>query len=158
MSNYLETLSGQCQWACRNIAHNLDFIPDDKLNWKPAPTANSTLEVVGHLLGAFAMTAQRLNKPDHTDPHPQVATPATRDEAKQQLIAAADEYCQLLQSVSAETMAKVVELPFGNFPMTFLASMPVIDAIHHHGQISYVQTLLGDTESHFDFSLVPKAD
>lgn len=155
MNSYLETLSGQCQWACRNLAHNLDFVPDDKLDWKPAPTALSALEIVGHLLGAFAMITQRLNQPDHTNPHPEVANPTSRDQAKQQLIAAADEYCRLLQSVSDETLSTIIKLPFGDFPMTFIASMPVIDAIHHHGQIAYIQSLLGDAESHFDFALVP---
>jgi hypothetical protein len=28
--------------------------------------------------------------------------------------------------------------------------LPVVDAIHHHGQITYIQTLLGDGEYHFD--------
>ena len=28
-------------------------------------------------------------------------------------------------------------------------SIAVIDAVHHHGQIAYIQTLLGDKESHF---------
>ena len=52
MQHPLEGLAGQIVFFSRNLAHNLDFIPDDKLDWKPAPTANSAMEVVRHLLGA----------------------------------------------------------------------------------------------------------
>lgn len=30
--------------------------------------------------------------------------------------------------------------------------MGVIELVHHRGQIVYVQTLLGDTEDHFDMA------
>jgi hypothetical protein len=44
----LELIAGQIDWAHRNINHNLDFIPDDKLNWKPAPETKSVLEIINH--------------------------------------------------------------------------------------------------------------
>ena len=31
-----ETMSEQIGFAERNIAHNLDFVPDHRLDWKPA--------------------------------------------------------------------------------------------------------------------------
>ena len=37
----------------------------------------------------------------------------------------------------------------GSFPFARAVSFPVIDAIHHHGQIAYIQSLLGDAETHF---------
>ena len=39
----LDGLAGQTTFFSRNIGHNLDFIPDDKLDWKPAPSALSAL-------------------------------------------------------------------------------------------------------------------
>ena len=37
----LELAAGQITWAHKNINNNLDFVPDDKLNWKPAPSSKS---------------------------------------------------------------------------------------------------------------------
>ena len=31
------------------LVFNLDFLPDEKLGWKPAPDAKSALEIVNHL-------------------------------------------------------------------------------------------------------------
>ena len=44
----LELLAGQIDWAHKNINNNLDFIPEDKLNWKPAPESKSVLEIINH--------------------------------------------------------------------------------------------------------------
>jgi hypothetical protein len=158
MKSYTETLAGQAHWASRNLVHNLDFIPDDKLDWKPAPTALSALEIVSHLLGALGHLGRHF-RPDadsFQEPSRDSYIVTTREEAKERLLAAVDEFCDNLKSASPELLAKSVELPFGKFPMSFLAGMPVIDLIHHHGQITYIQSLLGDEESHFDFSLLPK--
>ncbi|HTE20118.1 MAG TPA: hypothetical protein VK689_17270, partial [Armatimonadota bacterium] len=45
----MEVPAQQMLWASKNAAYNLSFIPEDKLNWKPAPTANSALEIVNHV-------------------------------------------------------------------------------------------------------------
>lgn len=158
MSSYVETLSGQAQWAARNLAYNLDFIPDDKLAWKPEPSALSALEVVGHILNAYAGLGAIVANPtgEHSF-NPDPPKLSTRDEAKEKLIAAVDNYCQLIGGLSEEDLKKPVTMPFGTFPMSFLVSMAPLDTVHHHGQIAYIQTLLGDTESHFDFSLLPKS-
>ena len=42
----LEVLAYQAEWCAKDTAHNLDFIPADKLAWKPAPSAKSTLDIV----------------------------------------------------------------------------------------------------------------
>lgn len=155
--NQLQTLAGEISWATKNMAYNLDFIPDDKLDWKPAPTALSALGVVGHLLTAIGYFQQSIeNEAPGAIPDGDEPAPTTREEAKAKLIAAGEEYSRMLLSLSPEDAARKVELSFGSFPLSFVASMAVTDAVHHHGQIAYIQTLLGDTESHFDFSLLPQ--
>jgi uncharacterized damage-inducible protein DinB len=148
----LDGLAQQTTFFSRNIAHNLDFIPDDKLDWKPAPSANSAMEVVRHLLGAQAMVGAML-----TGANPQeaaVAQPQTRDEAKAALAASADDHAAILLAIDPSTLGEIVQLPWGAMPKAFVAGIAAADTIHHHGQISYIQTLLGDIESHFDMSLV----
>lgn len=159
MSEYTQTLSGQAQWAARNLIFNLDFIPEDKLSWKPAPDANSALEVVDHILGAYAGLSGIIKDPT-TPPSfggGDESKVASKEEASEKLLAAVDSYCALIGGLSEEDLKKPVQMPFGTFPLSFIVSMAPLDTVHHHGQIAYIQTLLGDTESHFDFSLLPQA-
>ncbi len=152
--NEMKQLADELNWAAQNLAYNLDFIPDDKLDWKPAPTASSALEIVGHLLGVYHHIGKMMGDDSSSDSsEPQ--TPTSRDEAKIKLVAAAEEYSYKLLALTPEDMAREVDFPFGKFKLGFAATMPVTDTVHHHGQIAYIQSLLGDEESHFDFSLLP---
>ena len=152
----LETSARQMDWAAGNLAYNLDFIPDDKLNWKPAPSASSALEVVGHILGVLNRMTPVLETGAMGEGEAQ--TPANREEAKTQLIAAAHKYSAAMRNLKAEALGKLVETRIGTIPMSVLATMPVTDMVHHHGQIAYIQMLLGDSETHRDLSLMPSAN
>ncbi len=151
MHHPLEGLAGQVQFFSANLAHNLDFIPDDKLDWKPAPTANSAMEVARHLLMAHGRISAMLTgqNPDEAT----IANPQTREDAKQALIESASNYAALLRGLDPASLQELVEMRFAKLPKVIVAGMAVADTIHHHGQIAYIQTLLGDTESHFDMSL-----
>jgi hypothetical protein len=45
-------------------------------------------------------------------------------------------------------MQEVVSTPLGELPKGFIAGLPVVELINHHGQITYIESLLGDTEDH----------
>ena len=142
----LQLLSDTVIWAGKNLAYNLDSIPDDKLNFKPAPDAKSALEIsaeVVHVLQMFAAILQN-QKPSETP-----VSFATRDEAKTALETASAAYGLLLLSLGANDLTGEMQLPFGAMPKSQAITLPVVDTIHHHGQIAYIQTILGDTESHF---------
>ncbi|HEX8553029.1 MAG TPA: DinB family protein [Abditibacteriaceae bacterium] len=142
----LEILAGQMEWASRNYAFNLDFVPDDKLNWKPAPTAGSALEITHHAAGAIRMLQAMMAGTTPTE----LPVPQTRDEAKEQVQSAAAEYATWVRTVKTEDLERIIDTGFaGKLPLGYLATFPGIDFIHHHGQIAYIQMLLGDTESHF---------
>lgn len=145
-----ETLIGQLEFMSANLAHNLDFIPDDKLNWKPAPEGNSVLEIVNHLGVPLSGMANAL------DGKWQVSFESAQDreEAKALILQLSQNYAAKLRALSMEDMSRTVTTPFGDMALPMAAGIPVIDLIHHHGQIAYIQTLLGDTEPHFHQSLV----
>ncbi|MBV9468880.1 MAG: DinB family protein [Abitibacteriaceae bacterium] len=146
--DYLDTLAGQVEWAATNMAYNLDYIPADKMDWKPAPTANSALEIINHNVTALKSLQTVLSEGSTNTPE---FTPATNvAEAKQLIVSAAQEYAQALRAMNLADMNKTVQMRFGPFPLGRVVSMGVIDTIHHHGQIAYIQTLLGDSDSHFD--------
>jgi len=143
--NTLETLAGQMDWARRNIMYNLNFVPDDKLDWKPEPMANSVLEIVNHSAHVIARITARI-KGESADV---LFTPATnRTEAKEAIARSTQEYISMLHELTPADLERKVQMPWGEMPLAGAAMVAVVDTINHHGQITYIQTLLGDTESH----------
>jgi hypothetical protein len=131
------------------FVYNLDFIPEDKLDWKPAPEAKSVLEVVNHLAEFLDTISRSLGLSDS------VFVAATdRDEAKQVLSQACQRYATAVRDASPATLSKKFrdDMPF---TVGWMVTASTLDTIHHAGQIAYIQTLLGDNEIHFDESALP---
>jgi uncharacterized damage-inducible protein DinB len=143
----LESLVNQAQWAGNDLAYNLQFIPAEKLNWKPSPTAKSALEIANHTAGALEAMRPVLQGGSWQRPE---FTPATDLAAAQALLRKTTQaYVEALKKVSPADLERKIELPFGTFPLAQCCAFPVIDLIHHRGQIAYLQTIHGDTEDHF---------
>ena len=135
------------RWVGRNTAYNLGFIPEERLNWKPAGTASSAMEIASHVAGVLRMWTRVLGGQEWTRPEPAAA--ASLQEAQELISASAEEYATALLQVAPRELGRTVGSPLGPVPLARAAVMPLVDAIHHHGQIAYIQTLLGDRESHF---------
>lgn len=144
----LEGIARLAEFAGNNIAYNLEFIPADKLAWKPEPTAKSALEIVHHVSNFLVGMAGMLSS--GTFAPPQEAEPGDLASGQALIRNATGTYVQALLGLDPARLGETVELPFGTFPLARAASMPAFDLIHHHGQIAYIQTLLGDEESHFN--------
>jgi hypothetical protein len=144
--NNIDQLIGMMDWTAKNVSYNLDFVPDDKLDWKPAPDAKSAMDIAHEIALSADSISNFLTSGEYQK---NVARPDTRDEAKAAIIAAAETYTKALRSLTAEQLAGNVQFPWGETPMSEAIGMPVIESLHHHGQIAYIQTLLGDTDSHF---------
>ena len=144
----------QLSWAAQNIALNLDFVPDDKLRWKPAATAPSALEIVDHLLQVLHRMTPLVGGFESAEAAPKPVE--NRDDAKAQLLEAAAKYRAILLDLTPESLDEIVETRVGKIPRRAVALMPVNDIIHHHGQIAYIQMLLGDTETHRDLAALVK--
>ena len=143
-----ELIAGQIDWAHKNINNNLDFVPDDKLNWKPAPEAKSVLEIINHATNTVHTFTHAI-----TGSHKHELQPATnRDEAKALLTRVVQAHLTALGALTPDEGQQMVETPVGALPKAFAAGLPVVELINHHGQITYIQTLLGDTESHLIIS------
>jgi uncharacterized damage-inducible protein DinB len=140
-------LAGQARWAGENLAYNLDFVPDDKLAWKPSPTAKSALEIVNHTVAALKGMVTVLQGSDWKIP--EFAPATNRAEAQALMREASAQYANALQQLSPEALERQVVLPFGTFPMREFSTFGTIDLMHHRGQIAYLQTHWGDNEDHF---------
>jgi hypothetical protein len=134
------------EWAGPDLAHNLDFIPADRLGWKPTPDSKSTLECAAEAAILMKSMIPVLAGAEWTSPD---YTPPSKVEVQEMLRAGAKEYAEALRAIPPDRLAEVVSTPFGDMPLGQLATFPVIDVIHHRGQIRYLQTMLGDKENHF---------
>jgi uncharacterized damage-inducible protein DinB len=139
----LELVAGQIEWAKTNINNNLDFLPADKLNWKPAPESKSVLEIINHATETVNMFTSAIQGTENK------LTPATDLESAKALITQVVTAHQgVLTSLKAEDLERVLQLPIGDMPVGAVAALPSVELINHHGQITYIQTLLGDPKSH----------
>lgn len=135
------------RWTSRNLAYNLTFIPEDRLDWNPAPGVKSAREIVGE-----AVAAMRMMLPVFEGGEWQPADfprPVSVEDAKNLLFETADRYAAALESAgpALERPVTVAGAPLWG---TNVVLFPLVDLVHHHGQITYIQMLLGDMESHFD--------
>lgn len=139
-------------WSAQDAAFNLDFIPDDKLDWKPSPEAKSALEVANEIASSFQGGISWLE----TGKWGSEYTPATnRDAVKENIKNNSEEYAQKLREFPEEQLSEIHESPMGPMSNQFTVSLALIDVTHHHGQIKYIQSLLGDAEDHFVSAELP---
>lgn len=136
------------RWAARDFVFNLEAIPADRLDWKPTPEAKSALQLAGEVAGVAGNTIPVLQGGDWTPaPLPQ---PATLEEARQMVLEQADAYSAALEAADPASLQRTLDLPFGKFKAARFVLFPLIDLIHHRGQLCYIQSLLGDAEVRFD--------
>ena len=132
-------------WANKNICNNIDFMPDDKMSWKPEPTSKSPYEIIGHMVNTVETMTTGIKGTDKRD----LPTPTSKDQAKSLVNEVIQNHVSCIKSLSDEQLKGKVTLgPLGEFPMTMAAGLPVVECINHHGQLTYIETLLGDEESH----------
>jgi hypothetical protein len=143
---YIQGLIETNGWFSESFAHNLGFIPEDKLGWKPAPSANSAYEIVYHITVGMANMQSVFLGGQYGEVD--IPTPTSLAEAQTLIRGIARDYSEFLKEVQPADLEGEFKLPFGTFPKMICIGMEVQDLIHHHGQICYIQALLGDAETH----------
>src|SRR5438105_766134 len=146
MSN-LEPAARVVRWGVESMAFNLGHIPADKLNWKPNPACKSALEVTGEVVGVLR-GMQGVVEGGGFVGGGQYTAPASLEEAQRQLAEVGEAFAAALESAGPE-LDRAIETPFGTMWGSRMVLWGMIDLVHHHGQISYLQSLLGDPEMHF---------
>jgi hypothetical protein len=137
------------RYGAQSLAHNLDFIPAERENWKPTPEAKSPLEIASEAVRVFGMYLPMLEQGGFPPFNCGFEPPASLAEAKTQLLEISDRYARALESAGPE-LDRAQPMPFGGvFRATRAACYPLLDLMNHHGQILYLQSLLGDAEMHW---------
>jgi hypothetical protein len=145
----LKAVATMARYGARSLAHNLAFIPEDRARWKPEPSAKSPLDIAAEVIRAFGMYRPIFNGPTYPEKLPTLAVPKTLAEARSMVLEAAEEYAAALDAAGPE-LERAQNMPFGGvFRASRAVTFPVMDLFNHHGQILYLQTLLGDAEMHW---------
>lgn len=141
------------RFGAEDFAFQLGKIPEDKLDWKPDPASKSALEVTGEVIGVMQSQITILKGGEIEIPS--LNPPTSLEGARRELEATADEYANLLDAAN-ETLARRLETPFGPLWGTYGVTFGLVDLLHHHGQLTYIQSLLGDSENHMDGASVAR--
>jgi uncharacterized damage-inducible protein DinB len=136
---------------------NFSRVPDEKLEWAPAPTAKSALRIAAHAAlyaGRFAqmIRERELPQPEDLDDwlaqrEAEEAAIATRDEVERAFRKGTEEVLAALDSLTPEEVASTMDSGQGwTMSMDFLMRLPGIHATLHTGQIDYLQTCWDDQQ------------
>jgi hypothetical protein len=96
------------------------------LNWKPAPTALSALEIVNHLAEGLDKMRSVLTGGAYAS---DIAPATDRESAEAVLRQQSELYAQTLSAITPNELGETIMLPWGDTPKALAASMEVIDLI-----------------------------
>lgn len=136
------------------------FVPDDKLDWTPAPGAKSAIRIAAHTAvtaGNFAKMIRDRKLPIGEEIPELVARTAAAEEAlidrteiESLFRQNTDDVIAALDTLAPEAIGLRLDSSLGwSMPMTFLMNLPGMHAMCHAGQIDYLQTCWGDWDVHF---------
>ena len=140
------------------LLHLFSFVPDDKLNWAPSPTAKSSLRIVAHcgLTSAFfadlitGKMPEKMPTPDKflQSLHDAEETISTREDAIALVKATTADLCSAIDTVNAKNIDTVADSPFGALPLRFWIDQGSAQMAGHAGQLEYLQTVWGDLDNY----------
>lgn len=155
--NLIQQGKQSVQQGMDHFLRNFSHVPEDKLNWKPAPTAKSALEVAAHTACHMARFAsmlrdRRLPQPESLEAlleqwRQEEAAVASRGQMEEIFRLGASEVLAALDSLAEEDLAIVFDSGMGwTLPMARLVELPGWHITLHLGQIDYLQTCWGDLQ------------
>ena len=142
----MDAVAGMAEWLGPDLAYNLEFIPEDRLEWKPAPEAKSALACAAE---AATVTRAMLNKLSGKALKAEMPAVLSKEQVQADLEKGSAEYAAAVRAIPVEKLSEQVVTEWGTLSLQQLAAYVVVELSHHRGQLLYIQTLLGDTESHF---------
>ena len=164
MITRVESLVASCKESAVNgmeqFLKTLSFVPDDKLDWTPSPTAKSAIRIAAHTAiyaGVFAKMIRDRKLPFGNEIPEFVArinaaaeALTSRTEIENLFRKNTDEVIAALDTLTPEAIGLTLDTGLGwTVPMTRLMMLPGVHAFSHAAQIDYLQTCWGDQDVHF---------
>lgn len=145
---------------CVQFAYNMEFIPDDKLNWKPNETSKSAFEIWTHCIAANHVFASLLSGGKVGDAPMSEEMAAweeafvqaiqTRAEAKAKFSESLELLARAYDAIDPAELDKPAKDPFGlGHDLRDWLDSPMIHIQTHRGQVDYLQTMWDDQEFHW---------
>lgn len=155
----IESARGSFAHSCDRLTALLLSTPSDKLNWSPAPSARSAVQVAAHAAWAIHDINEMLcgrtvafNTTEEADAFfRQREEPySSSDEVLELLKKHSAEFQAILDGLTPESLASSITLPFGmgTAPLGFALTFQSLHMNDHNGQLSYIQTIYGDRVWH----------
>jgi len=150
----LQRLVTLSQSSADALMKGLRFVPQEKRDWKPAPTAWSAHEVVAHLsywttYFTKAVKGETLTPPDEASWRASTKELKEAAQAEKLVERVHQEFVAAVKGLSDKDLAREVELPWGKETVASAVGGNFWHVTYHQGQLNYIQTLLGDREDHF---------
>lgn len=160
--NPIETAKMDLTWTKTRMMELLAATPEDKLNFKPSPTARSIIEIVAHAAHALENIAMQLGGTPFPIPNTSEANVVfqvhdsafnTREAVQAYLEEKFHKYIAILENFTEEDLTRMAPLPFGlgEAPIGYYMTMGNVHTLGHVAQIEYVQTIYGDRDWHTGF-------
>ncbi len=133
-------------------------MPDEKLSWKVLDKGRSALDMCAECAYLIPSTIEMLRTKTMPPMEPGAieAMQADRagwslDDCERLCREGSEKLYDVLRDYPDDELTHRIELPFGDreWTMADVASYQLWNLTYHLGQISYIQTLYGDTESYF---------
>ena len=133
----------------------LGYVPDDKLNFKPAETCKSPLQIAAHVAVSNYNFITIIKGELAGDPTEMFAESHRREQAittREQALAEFDASIKAVQAeldnITDERFHSEIQTPIINAPMIFWMNLPARHIDNHASQIDYIQTIYGDMDWH----------
>lgn len=155
--NILEQAIQYTEKNLNQFKHNFSFIPEDKLNWTPSPSAKSPLQILAHVAVSANYIADWIGGKETKLTAEQLG--AKCDAEEKELISKSAAFSVLesatsnalatMKKLTANDLEKIVHTPWMSAPLGMWVTLFWRHFDMHTGQIDYLQTCWNDQEFHF---------
>ena len=155
MENLIESVIADLTQAKDQLIRVLDNTPDDRINWSPAPTARTPIQIVAHCGFSLGFMSDMFDGTPYPAPTMAEADAefweierefTTRAKVLDHLESNYSKVVATLRNLDKNNPDKLVKLPFGmgEAPMHYMLVFPALHTRTHTAQLEYLQTIYGD--------------
>lgn len=156
---YQDQVVKQTQRALDDVIRAVEALPEDKRDWNPAETSRSAMNQLQEIAMSPRFFVELIEKgqmpefDDHAKKERErlVQSYDTFEKCRAACMEGTSELCQVISQFPDERLEDEVTLPFAGGMVMSMADVLGLHAWnmhYHHGQINYIQTMLGDMEMH----------
>jgi hypothetical protein len=138
------------------LVNDLKAIPADKQNVSPGGAARTALNIVAEcaavngMIAGWLSTGQGISRPSPEQREAHLRSFDTQEKALAYLDQETNRLLSAIDALDPDTLGDTSDEPLGRPMSRFaVAELPAMHMMYHDGQLTYLQTLHGDTENHW---------